>query len=331
MMNLKLTGFGPAMIDYHIHTGESNFEEAQEIIGHKLEIGGWYELESLEQFKQLLKTLAPNQNYTKFAGCAPANAIASAVQHDLDCNFIVNVGSDEGEPDEDGLHFIKSLKAYNIEVQSIEIEGDTTKLLAVTIPGTKGEKTMFILPGVKSELKKVPEENIGEYFLTDAYELVRPPTSSALIEVFESKITNVALGLANFELIKSLKDLLLDQITKGNIKILSGNLDEYRELISDQNISPEEVLNHPKLKNLSDIVVTNGKDGVYARSGIETKHQEAVMISKSLIVSTIGAGDAVAGTYLAGLINNLDLSTRLLNAVIQAKKVIQLEDSRLPA
>ncbi|PKL36993.1 hypothetical protein CVV38_03860 [Candidatus Peregrinibacteria bacterium HGW-Peregrinibacteria-1] len=325
---MKLTGIGPAIIDYHIHTTIKSLYECSAILQQDIKLGGWYQISTAEDFEQIIEHLAPTHSYIKMAGGSPANALVSASQHGVLSNFITTVGQTQ-DIDQDGKIFIKSLEIHDIEVHPVLSLGHTAKILSVTIPETRGEKTMFIFEGVKNELHSLPITP-GQYVLTDCYEFLHDPMKSTIDRLMDSKKHIIALGLGNFTIVEKLNTYLLEKIAASKIHMLFGNEDEFQKLLGE-NLSTMEIITHPLLANLTDIILTQGRNGITARSNNEICHQKAFSISKDLIVSTIGAGDAVAGTYLAGTIKDLPLQQRLRNAAHQAGKIIQTEDARLPA
>ncbi len=136
------------------------------------------------------------------------------------------------------------------------------------------------------------------------------------------KNTRLIINPGGFELAHS-DELILPLLEKTEVLILNKTEAAHLIMVDPSSTSPEFMLSHILALGCSVVVITCGKDGVYARE----KNDAHAIFAKSIPVAKIkevtGAGDAFASGFLAGYLNKEPLEKALRFGILNSSSCIQ--------
>jgi len=294
----KIYGFGNALIDIEIRISEDQLKNISIPKGSMKHISN----DELETFLKIFNT----QRYSEMPGGSIANSLYAANQHGAKTYFSCSIGDDEF-----GEFFLDSFKNMDECISFYKSSLPTGICLIFVTPD--GERTMAANLGANIDLcpesLNIDELNSSDFLLFDNFSL----SSKKGIETLEYSLSmpnNVRLffGISDINLIeenfKSLHKVLLNKIdtiygTEGEVNAL------------------QKVMSNPAKNTLS----TRGSQGA-------KYNQVNIKASKTDIINSNGAGDALIGTFLAYL-DIIDNKSALEKAVSYATEICKVSGPRL--
>jgi fructokinase len=226
-------------------------------------------------------SLKSNKKFSKHPGGAPANVAVAASRMGADVHMVSTVGDDEF-----GDFLIETLEKNNIDVSNVR-ESDLNTTLAFASLDEKSRPHFKFYRGADEEITTGQlqiEAESDDIIHLGALPLTDSSTAQNIIDLIErtdaavSFDPNIREDILNPEYMKTLEKVA----RRTDIMILAEEELEYF-----QNVDLG--------KHLSRLIVTKGSEGaeIYGDENISVEAPDTE------VVDTTGAGDALAGAYLA--------------------------------
>ncbi len=256
------------------------------------------------------------------------------------CNFaglgmktatIVKIGDDST-----GKDIVKMLENRGISTEAVVVDKDENTGISVILLSFQGDRTVLAHRGPNATIS---EKDIDFNIIKNSKWLYIAPLNGESTEVLdliadfaEENDVNMAINVGTSSIKRG--EQYLDKILKTaevvvmnaeeasmltNIQVRS---DSKTEKFSEFKIHPDimKMLKHLKSTNAKIVVITDGGNGAYAYDG-DTFFQCGEFPAK--VVSTLGAGDAFASTFVSVLHqSNWDIEKSLKFASINAASVV---------
>ncbi len=199
----------------------------------------------------------------------------------------------------------------------------------VLVETETGQRSFIKASG--TEEAEIPKDTANSITAIDLYELASGTSlSRSLDNYIASKDSSIFLLLGSHSIIdQSITERVDQWVRRGNIHTLCGNFEEFSTLLTYlYNQDGSSGFFDAAMKDLSacvDLIVTRGEDGaqLYADGSLKV----AVQSPRIEVVSTSGAGDALAGRYIGEIISGRPREEALLNGAEYASLVAcSLED-----
>ena len=261
-------------------------------------------------------------------GGGAANTAVNFANLGLNTGIIVKIGNDLT-----AKAIMQRFKEKNIDTSMvIESKEDKTGF-SIILTSYEGDRTVLMHRGANSTIKEseinFEKINHSKWLYVASLSGDSNQVLDKLAEYAENNGVNMAINPGSTQL-KGGIDCMKKILKKAEILVL--NRDEASAVTGIPNNPPEfpsacddnlkEMI--VKLRNYcpNTVVITEGKRGAYAFNG-ETFYHCPTFPSK--VVSTLGAGDAFASTFVAGMIkyekNNIEKSLKI--ASINSAHVVQ--------
>ncbi|HIE31535.1 MAG TPA: carbohydrate kinase family protein [Methanosarcinales archaeon] len=227
-------------------------------------------------------------------GGSAANTIVGLARLGIHTGFIGRVGDDA-----DGACVRLEMEREGVDTGGIETVPGRTGIAIVLVDG-RGERSMYVYPGVNDELCMTPENmsyaksakylHLSSFAGEDQFEMQK-----GILDKLESKISFAPGMLYAQKGIDALQAII------RQTEIIFLNHDEIEMLTGSGYRDGAEKLNKA---GAAIVVVTLGRDGCYIR----TPDSETVVPGYGArVVDTTGAGDAFSAGFLCGRLNGRPL------------------------
>jgi fructokinase len=244
----------------------------------------------------------------KVAGGAPMNVARHLVRQRANVSFASRVGSDES-----GKGLIEFLKASGLYSDLIQID-DELPTCEVTLKLDKQGSATYIIPGPCSwdniqpdtVLTEAAEKAAAIVFgsLACRENITRDTLLNLLGETTALKIFDVNLRPPHY----TLPDV---ETFAARADVVKMNEEEANLLIGGASSLKEKIIAFQKKYHPQTICVTRGENGAIVWHDHEFYEHPGFKVT---VVDTVGAGDAFLATFIAGLLNDINMTDLLKKA-----------------
>jgi sugar/nucleoside kinase (ribokinase family) len=316
MYQYDVLGLGSGVVDVAVHKGFSYLAQ------HSFAPGSSEIIEAEEQ-RVLLASIDPSEEI-KSSGGSVANSTNAVMKLGGDTFFAGKVGNDRY-----GQHFIDELRRDGVSFgRSFQVEGPTAVSFIVVTPD--GERTMRTALGVARDLSPADIDRdairSSEWIFVEGYLFANGASSQEAVRFAVNEAakcgTKIAVTLASEFIASEYRALFEETLDKA--KLVIGNKKEAMKLTD----RPTFESAFDDLRGTgADLAISSGPDGVHIRfDGRETL---VPAFSPRQMVSTVGAGDSMAGGLLFGLTHGFTPEKSILGGCYIATNVIQQDAARL--
>jgi sugar/nucleoside kinase (ribokinase family) len=241
-----------------------------------------------KELKGLEETLRP--------GGAACNTVRALSHLGAQTGFIGKIGTDSS-----GVFYEEAIRKAGVTPYLIQSEGMSGSCTALISPD--GERTMatFLGPAPEIRPEELPEDmfSSGGYLYIEGYLIVNEPLMRAAMRMAHRQGAQVALDLANFNIVNVYKPLLAELIPQ-EVDLLFCNESEAEAFTG----LPADKAAIRLAEQTPTVVVTVGKEGAIAVSRGEVRRIAAQEVRP---VDTTGAGDHFAAGFLYGCVTGATL------------------------
>ncbi len=271
-------------------------------------------------------------NYHDAVGGGAVNSSTNFSNLGFKTSTIVKIGDDL-----QGKKVLDSLNHFNVDNSNLVISKSEKTGFSIILLSFQGDRTVLAHRGPNATMKS--EDINFDAIKSSKWFYIAPLNgeSTAILDEIaffaEANDVNMAINIGTSSIKKGPK--YLNKILE-TAEVVILNKDEATMLteiqvrpdtkeikFSDETIHPDikEMLNRLKSTNAKIVVITDGKNGVYAFDG--GKYYQ-VPEFPATVVSTLGAGDAFSSTFVASLMKtNCDIETSLKYASVNAASVVE--------
>lgn len=236
-----------------------------------------------------------------------------------------------------GQNILKTLKDFKVDISNVIISDEDKTGFSIILTSFQGDRTVLAHRGANANLQA---SEINFDAIKNSKWLYIAPLNGESTKVLdkiamfaEEHDVNMAINVGTSSIKKGAK--YLDKIlktaevvilNKEEASMLTGIIvrpDSKDEKYSKQLIHPDvkKILNKLKSTNAKIVLVTDGRNGVYAFDG--SKYYQCDEFPAK-VVSTLGAGDAFSSTFVATLEKtNWDIKTALIHAAVNAAATVE--------
>lgn len=338
-MTRKLVAVGPSLVDISMTLSNRHFDRFCRAYG--VRAGEWREIATAEVFEELLAELgvdfaaliaAPQPHAALIAGSSTLSMLAAlepAVRRDA--TYASLLASQAGEPTSVAGFFAREVRAMGLRHFSPLREGVNPVGLVIAATDDP-EKVLLFHPGVSRSSEGMDLAALApDLLIIDAYELQQGDLAEMLHGLIASGRFRIALSLGNHVILAG--DTLrriLDHVRASRIFAIAGNLFEYRAMMPDVPVAyltRSGFRDHPIRRFVPFSLLTMGEEGMAANWRGVSAVTDAVPVPSAHIVNTSGAGDAAAGIFFAGAIDEQPVAETLVRAARVAGRVLQVPGS----
>lgn len=256
------------------------------------------------------------------------------------CNFaglgmktatIVKIGDDST-----GKDIVKMLENRGISTEAVVVDKDENTGISVILLSFQGDRTVLAHRGPNATIS---EKDIDFNIIKNSKWLYIAPLNGESTEVLdliadfaEENDVNMAINVGTSsikrgeqyldKILKTAEVVVMNAEEASMLTKIQVRPDSKTEKFSECKIHPDimKMLKHLKSTNAKIVVITDGGNGAYAYDG-DTFYQCGEFPAK--VVSTLGAGDAFASTFVSVLHqSNWDIEKSLKFASINAASVV---------
>ena len=314
--SLDVAGVGNAIVDVLVHADDTLLS------AESFDKGSSDLIDEARQ--QLLLSSFPASQQALASGGSVANSVDVVASLQARTGIMTRLGMDAY-----GDHFLQDLIARGVTYgQSIQVQGKTGVSLVITTPD--GQRTMRTSPGVTKDIDRtdIHRDIIqeSEWLFLEGYLLFNGANGldaiHAALDYAEQANTRVALTLASEHVASQYQTELQDIIDRTDLIV--GNKEEALALTGAQ----DGVDAFQQLCNTGcDVAMSDGPNGVHIC--FQGKESFVPVFKPSQIVSTVGAGDTLAGGMLFGLVQRVNPEKAVLGGCYLASQVLQQDGARL--
>lgn len=307
----KVLGIGNALVD--IMTKLKNDDLLKE---NNLPRGSMQLID--QDFADKLTEATRDLEKLQSSGGSAANTIHGLARLGVPTGFIGKVGKDEL-----GDLFHDDMKNNKIDPKLFRSQTTTGRSIALVSPDS--ERTMATMLGAAVELSPDDlKESIFEgydYLHIEGYLILNHELLKKAFELAKKQGMKVSLDLASYNVVEDNLEFL-KTFVKDYVDIIFANEEEAKSFTGKE---PEAALDD--LAEVCDIAVVKvGKEGSFVKKGAEKVKIDPIDVKP---VDTTGAGDAYAGGFLYGLINNFSLDKSGYIGAVLAGKVIEVIGAKM--
>lgn len=236
-----------------------------------------------------------------------------------------------------GENIVKTLKGFNVDTSNVVHSEKYGTGFSIILTSFQGDRTVLAHRGANAKLK---EEDINFDAIKNAKWLYLAPLNGESTEVLdkvasfaEKNDVKLAINLGSTS-IKNGKKNLKSVLKTAEIIILNK---EEASMLTEISVRPDtktekfsrDIIHvdvKTMLKEINDdgngiVIITDGKHGAYAYDGEYFYHCGEF---PAVVVSTLGAGDAFASTFVATILKNgRNIEKALKYASVQAASVVE--------
>ncbi len=260
-------------------------------------------------------------------GGGATNAAVNFSKLGFNTGIIAKIGGDLNS-----CAVLERLKERNVD-HSMVIKSEREKTgFSVILTSFEGDRTVLMHRGANSKikLKDIDKEKIKNtkwiYFASlsgDSNEILDEIAEFAeengINTAFNPGSAQIKRGLADLKKTFSTAEILIMNRSEASAVTGIPNKPAERDYLNDRNLN--EMITKLKNQGPGIVVITEGKKGVYAFDG-KTKYYAPPFPAK--VISTLGAGDSFASTFVASMIKfDGDIEKSLMFASVNSSQVIQ--------
>ena len=267
-------------------------------------------------------------------GGGAVNAAANFANLGLKTSTIIKIGNDLNAE-----AIMQRLKSRNVDDSLVIKNEEYNTGFSVILTSFEGDRTVLAHRGANSRIRR---EEINMNAVKNSKWLYIAPMSGEsnqvldeLAEYAEANGVNLAFNPGTTSIKKGLEYLKKILVTaeilimnKEEASLVTGVFEKPKTKHDNEETIKNgiplhiiKLLNELKSYNPKIVVVTDGKNGVYAFDGEYFYH---ALPFPAKVLSTLGAGDAFASTFTASIIKTgWDIQKSILNASINAASIIQ--------
>jgi len=250
----------------------------------------------------------------------------------LKTSAILKIG-DETE----GKNIISAMKDTNVDTSNLIYSKEYMSGFSIILISFQGDRTVLAHRGANAHIKKseinfdaiknskwlyiAPLNGDSTKVLDDIAQFAEKNDVNMAINVGTSSIKKGAKYLE--KILKTAEVVIMNREEATMLTEITIRPDTKEEKFSDKTIHPDMVKMLKKLKSTHAkiVIITDGKDGAYAYDGKKFYHAPEF---PAKVVSTLGAGDAFASTFVATLsLTNNDMKKALAAASITAASTVE--------
>ncbi len=315
MKDISLCGLGNALVDLFVDIDELRFSE----LGFERST---MRLVSAAEQEQLLETLHAH-NPRKVSGGSVANSLIAFSQLGGKAAFLSSVGSDSL-----GEFYRKEFETLGIEFLSKATSaGPTGTCVALITPDA--ERTMRTCLGATAELgtNHLDEGTIArsEWLFVEGYVLSNPELGHGAVReavrMAKAHNTKIALTCSEAWVINGFRDFFDE--TLSACSLVFANEEESKALTGE---ATAQAAFKKLTQSVPNVVVTMGPDGAWVKWGTAEAHIKSVPCTPRDLT---GAGDMLAGAFLAGVLRGESVENAGNKAAALASRVISQIGARL--
>ncbi len=259
-------------------------------------------------------------------GGGATNAAVNFANLGFKTGIVVKIGNDLNSQ-----AVMERLKERNVD-DSMVIRSEEKTGFSVILTSFEGDRTVLMHRGANSRIniKDIDKDKIKTakwlYFASlsgDSNEILDEMAAFAEVNginaAFNPGSAQIKRGLADLKKILCTAEILIMNRSEASAVTGIPNKPAESDPINDHNLS--EMIIKLKSQGPGVVVITEGKKGVYAFDG-KTKYYTPPFPAK--VVSTLGAGDSFASTFVASMVRfNNDVEKSLKYASVNSSQVIQ--------
>ena len=252
-------------------------------------------------------------------GGSVCNTMRALARLGAEVGYIGKVGNDAIAD-----FYINETKKAGVKPFFVRTEGISGCSTVMISPD--GERTMatFLGPAAALDAAEIDDDTLNQYdcLYMEGYLISNDKLFLPMLKRAKSCGLKVALDLSNFNIVTGFKDLL-KEVIPVYVDVLFSNESEaaaYTGLPANEaiNLMAQEV---------EKVVVTVGKDGVWAMENGLKMHQKAL---SDRVVDTTGAGDHFAAGFLFGYSQGADLDRSMQIGSLLSANVIDTVGAQIP-
>lgn len=227
---------------------------------------------------------------------------------------------------------LQRLEERNVDTSMLIRTPDDKTGLSIILTSFEGDRTVLMHRGANSriKMKDLDKEKLKNtkwlYFASlsgDSNEILDDMAAFAeengINTAFNPGSTQIKRGLEDLKKILSTAEILIMNRSEASSVTGIPNKPAENDYINDHNLS--EMIIKLKYQGPKVVVITEGKKGVHAFDG-KTKYYSPPFPTK--VVSTLGAGDSFASTFVASMIRfDWDMEKALKFASVNSSQVIK--------
>ncbi len=260
-------------------------------------------------------------------GGGAANTAVNFANLGFETGIIVKIGEDLNSQ-----AVLNRLKEKNIDTSMVISTPDEKTGFSVILTSFEGDRTVLMHRGANSriKLKEIDKEKIKNakwvYFASlsgDSNEILDETAEfveeNGINTAFNPGSTQIKRGLADLKKILKKSKILIMNRSEASSVTGYPNKPAEMDYINDHNL--REMIIKLKAQGPQAVVITEGKKGVYAFDG---KIMYYIPPFPSKVISTLGAGDAFASTFVGSIIRfGWDIEKALKFASVNSAHVIE--------
>ena len=271
-------------------------------------------------------------NFDFQTGGGAVNAATNFANLGLNSSTIVKIG-DEIQAE----NVLKTLSKYGVDLSNVVKSKEYRTGFSIILISFQGDRTVLAHRGANAKLEAA---DINFEAIKNAKWLYLAPLNGdstkvldAVADFAEKNNVNLAINIGTSSikqgkerLVETLKTAEVIILNKDEATMLTGinvRPDSKTEKFSDELIHPDiiQMLKELNFGKGRITIITDGKHGAYAYDSEKFYHCGEF---PATVVSTLGAGDAFASTFVASLVKtNGDVETSLKYASVNAASVVE--------
>lgn len=236
-----------------------------------------------------------------------------------------------------GQNILQVLKNKNVDTSNVIVSKEDKTGFSIILTSFQGDRTVLAHRGANSNLKK---SEINFEAIKNSKWLYIAPLNGESTKILDEIATfaerndvNMAINIgtssikkgANYlsKILETAEVVILNKEEASMLTSIVVRPDSKEEKFSNEIIHPDikSMLNKLKSTHAKIVIITDGKNGVYAFDG-NSYYQCDQFPAK--VVSTLGAGDAFSSTFVATLEKtSWDVKTSLIYASVNAASVVE--------
>lgn len=298
----------------------------EKVCREKMDVIGLGEV--LIQFNAVTPGPLRHVNYfEKHVAGAEANVVVCVRRQGLISGFVTRLGKDEF-----GKCIYNWLRGEGVDVSQIKFDEAPTGIYFVQRGFPIPNKSSVIYYRKGSAASRISEDDINPEYFSRARILhltgITPALSDSALKASVKAINIVkdAGGMLSFDtnirpaLWRSLEDAsktLIRFVEKADI--LFTDISDTRIILGEEDLN--KAIEHYLSLGIEIVVMKLGAEGAIAASKSEKVKVRGYRVN---VVDPIGAGDALAGTFLSGILKGLELKKSLSRAVAAGTLVVTI-------
>jgi sugar/nucleoside kinase (ribokinase family) len=321
MKDIKLCGLGNALVDIFLDVSEENFSK----LGFERSS---MRLVSAEEQNALIKQLSPHEQLElgdarRVSGGSVANSIVAFSQLGGKAAFLSSVGDDEL-----GRFYRSEFSQLGIHFPSIATPTTPTGTCVALIT-PDAERTMRTCLGATAFLgtTHLDRKSIerSEWLFIEGYVLSNPELGQAAVrealEIAKASGTKIALTCSEAWVIQGFRAAVDETVSAASLVFANE-----AEAIALTGCGSAKDSFEALCKKIPNVVVTMGAEGALIKWGTSSVHVPATQCQPRDLT---GAGDMLAGAFLAGVLDGASAMDAGKRATMLASRVISQIGARL--